>query len=205
MSNAGRGKKVETGGFPKKLKEGTGLGVQKDLSHKVSAKQTDTMFQTIAKNPKSVKTILPAVKAATDTSSSSKPVKRKMEESIKYLENHAPYDSTPMSPKSTEATFVAFNTFANKNPSNLRPRPDSENRSIGQYPHFNFSGGDLSPKSENGHTLVKTFDDEYGSFLSKEEKRETHAYVEIKQHAKRQKTTFTTEDQKTYAEEMRKK
>jgi len=200
-------RKIETGGFPQKLKQGTGLAVQKDLSHKVSAKQTDTMFQTVSRDPTAIRTLLPKLKIATDLSDASKPTKRKFETQSNYLQNHAPYTNAPMSPKSSRATYDVFNAYANKNPNNLRPRPDSENRSIGQFPHFNFDqSGNISPRGKHVLDVVYTFDKSYRKQLRKAERQETDAYTQLEAASKRnKKVKFSTEDQVGYAQQVRNK
>lgn len=193
--------KIKTGGFPKELKKGTGLSQQKDLSHKVSAKQTDIMFQTVSTDPSHVKRLLPALKKA------AKPVdrqKRKFDESVEYLEKHPTYGSAPMSPKSRRAAHDTFNIFANKSEDNLRPRPDTENRSIGEYPHFNFDNkGNLSPRSSRQMEVVKEFGSQYQSQLDPDDRQVTDAYTGLVKRAKTSKTPFKTEDQVDHASKAR--
>jgi hypothetical protein len=194
---------IETGGFPAKLKQGTGLSVQKDLSHKVSAKQTNTMLQTVASDPSHVHALLPSIQAATDVSNGSKALNRKLTVQTEYLENHAPYGSAPMSPRSAMAAYDVFNTYANKNEANLRPRPDSENRSIGQFPHMNISGGQLSPRSQTLVDSVSHFSQLYGGQLSTQQQRETNAYVNLPQASASGTGPQSTSDQMTYAMQQR--
>jgi hypothetical protein len=196
-------REIATGGFPASLKEGTGLAVQKDLSHKVSAKQTNTMLQAVAANPTHVHALLPSIQAATDVSNGSAAVNRKLTIQTQYLENHAPYGAAPMSPRSAQAAYDVLNTYANKNEANLRPRPDSENRSIGQFPHMNISGGQLSPRSQTLVASVSHFDQLYGSQLSAQQQRETSAYVNLPQAAASGAGPQSTSDQVAYAMQQR--
>lgn len=195
-------RKVETGGFPKSLKTGTGLAVQKDLSHKVSAKQTDTMFQNVLENPQSFKPMIPKLKLATNAPPRQD---KKFKQDTDYLQNHAPYPQAPMSPKSQRAAYNVFNTFANKNADNLRPRKDRENRSIGEFPHYNIDKGQLSPRSRRAQQVVETFEAQYAPHLSTKDQDLTATYTSaMDQRLKTAGKSFSTADQVKFASDARK-
>ncbi len=200
QGNTTKKRKITTGGFPKVLKTGTGLKVGKDLSHKVSAKATDVMFQTVSQNPSKAKQLLPSIKGATKVP---KRQQKRLSMDLGYVEKHTPYGNAPMSPKSEQAFYGIFDKFANKNENNLRPRPDTENRSIGEYPHFNISQGNLSPRSKRTQQVVENFEQQYGSFLSPSEKQLTSSYTQIETRIKNTSTSFETEDQMDYATDVR--
>jgi hypothetical protein len=201
-SGGGSSKKIETGGFPKSLKTGTGLQQQKDLSHKVSAKQTDVMFQAVVQDPSHLQSMLPEIQTATKVPRTQV---KKLQMDVDYLSQHAPYTQAPMSPKSQQATYGVFDKFANKNENNLRPRPDTENRSIGEFPHFNVNQGNLSPRSQQTRQVVSSFEQHYSSQLDSDQLQLTQSYTQFEQRINTYGSNFGTSNQTTYASDVRNK
>jgi len=128
-----------------------------------------------------------------------------------YLQKHAPYGAAPASPRSEKALYDVLNTFANKNPDNLRARDDHENRSIGQHPHMNFdTSGSMSPRSKKAMSMVSDFGRHYKGELDASAKHELGAYTALQEHAerinkKRPSIPFSTSEQMEYAASVRKK
>lgn len=147
-----------------------------DLSHKLSLNSAETIKNHVVSNPTYGKQFIDDIDGVFGlkqlTSKRDLDTKDKMLDSLNKNQGR----NGPMSPTSTKNVTNGFNFITNQFDPNLRYRPSSENRSLGDSPHPNVTNGSLSPKSRVIFKVPQTFSSDYKGSMTKDEERNLRMY-----------------------------
>ncbi|VXB09118.1 hypothetical protein FLAVO9AF_100195 [Flavobacterium sp. 9AF] len=185
--------------FSKALKKRIGgTKAKHDISHKASAKYYQIIGKRIIRKPGKIHKRFISGIQNTDKSAFTKKDHILFAQGITALKQGRKNGKITSSEQDQIANVLRLS--ANRNPKNLRNKPERENRQIGAYPHFNIDNGELSDDGEDILETLNTQAEEFSDseFSDSEELNITKSYKNLPKHIGKGKSIKSTSDQVDY-------
>jgi hypothetical protein len=185
--------------FSKALKNRIGgTKAKHDISHKASAKYYQIIGKRIIRKPSKIHKRFISGIQNTDKSAFTKKDHILFTQGITALKQGRKNGKITSSEQDHIANVLRLS--ANRNPKNLRNKPERENRQIGAYPHFNIDNGELSDDGEDILETLNTQAEEFSDseFSDSEELNITKSYKNLPKHIGKGKSIKNTSDQVDY-------
>lgn len=185
--------------FNKALKKRIGGTKSKhDISHKASAKYFQIIGKRIIRKPGKINERFISGLQNIDKSALTKKDHTLFNQGITALKQGRKNGKITSSEQDHIANSLCL--FANRNPKNLRNKPERENRQIGAYPHFNIDNGEVSDDGEDILETLNTQAEEFSDseFSDSEELNITKSYKKLPKHIGKGKSIKSTSDQVEY-------
>ena len=183
--------------FNKRLKNRIGGTKKKqDISHKASAKYFQIVGKRVLRKPGKINKKFILGLQNIDRSALTKKDNTQFDLGISALKEGR--SKGKLTSTQQDQVANALRLFANRNPKNVRNKPERENRQIGAYPHFNIDNGELSDDGEDILETVNAQAAEYSDseFSDSEELKISKSYQNLPKHIG--KSIQDTSDQVNY-------